>query len=328
MIRSVCSPIRRRGIDRRVDLPRHRSPVGECVDCDVCTQRLHDHERRLATLGSFRFDASDCCAAIEAIVALVQDAEYFARFEQERWLRAFLYAVCLVKRDAPIERQLAAFRELIPRARSAGVPNGVVERIKSACAVMEEGVRAAARHRELEAMHDAIQSQLDRFDSLDDCQRRALSDATDRLMRRLGRESRRVNRFYQYVVGGPLRVARVRAARPRSRRFARRARRVTACRRRQKDSGGSDDGPGEPPGPDSGSLVEACGVASARPGRPRDQTSTARFGERVAVRAGRPRACGRGPYPEAARVALRPRSAASEAPLGGPVRAADGGGAA
>jgi hypothetical protein len=107
----------------------------------------------------------------------------------------------------------------------------------------------------------------------------------------------------------------------RSRRSSRRVSQAASSRRAQVDSGGSsgDDGPGdEPPGAVASSLLQAYGLAPVRPGRPRDQSSTARLEERAAC--GRARTegdCGRGPYSEAARVVLPFGSAASEASLWG-----------
>ena len=129
----------------------------------------------------------------------------------------------------------------------------------------------------------------------------------------LARDWRREYRFQAGARGHFQRPLSVSARRPscaRGRRF-RRARRSQRSRRSQSDSGGSDgDGPGgDPPG----SLVEAYGVAPLR-ARAAEGSNLDRTLRRASPpQRKRGRACGRGPYPEVARAALRLRSAASEA---------------
>jgi len=119
----------------------------------------------------------------------------------------------------------------------------------------------------------------------------------------------------------------------RRRRSTRRAPRVGArrcsARRATCDAGraSASDGPGDGDGPSfRGSLLRAYGVAPVRePGRPRGQTSTARSGESAAC-FGLGVACGRGPYPSAARACAALWRRRFQGPPRGPVRAADGGG--
>lgn len=285
---------------------------------NVLHQRLQAvlaYERAVDKLAKFSFNARNCGEGFELVLEVYWLAKVLDEPSALRaYYSAFLNAAALVLREAPVHKQLEAFEDVITAADAAQIPKQCVDQLRHMHWALRRLARVAERWHALDAQHEAVVSDLKRFDTLSEAEQRAVEDGADRVIRARRRHMQKMQRVQHGMTGGPLRVLPLRRSPARVRRSARRAYRRVACRRRQTDSGG-EDGPGEPPRPPTSSLVEACGVATVRPGRPRDQASTARFGERARDLLDTVATCGRGPYPEVARVALRPRSAASEAPL-------------
>lgn len=298
--------------------PVHDRAVGHaCIVGDSCSARLTAFWRGVEKLAHFQFDAKSW-DTINLLLDLRNAASALGYFAEERLFQGLCAAALLVKADAPTTQQLEAFSDLVPLAASLGDPR-LVQRLKQACSVLEEVVRSAKRWRELDAESGVIEAGLEHFDMLTEREQQAVTEAQERVLRSARQESRRVTSVYHRFIGGPIRVARLPPLRARARRSTpRRVRRRTVCRRRQKDSGGSEEGdPGDPPGAARGALVEPYGVAFLRHEQERDQTSTAPLGERAQIGGPTHGSCGKGPYPEPPRVVLRLRSAASEAPLRG-----------
>lgn len=212
---------------------------------------------------------------------------------------------------ADVAYQLAALDGAILAADLANAPAALVQPMRLRAAWLRQKIASARRAEHLEQRQCAVREGMRRVRGNPELEERA-ADEFEAIARDWKREYRCLVRLRGYS-GGASRIGARRPMCNRARRF-RRARRTQRSRRTQCDSGGDGDGPDGDP---AGSLVEAYGVAPLRARAARDQTSTARFGERARLSDCGCEGCGRGPYPEAARAALRLRSAASEAPLRG-----------
>ena len=247
---------------------------------------------------------------------------------RRQFLGAYLLFLQRIHEKADTSLVESAAREFIAAATAAGMHAIVVEQLRSMCKMVVRGLRIQSAAEHLEAEQGKLDQEIARYDEMNGTEKRSVHRRLQDMAVRVRSEARQT---YRFVRQATIPRASLRRGSPHSRSSrARRSPRRAVARRAQADSGGASDapsdGPGEPPGRPRRSLVAACGLATTRPGRPRDQTSTARFDARAQWIRDLPCACGRGPYSSAARVASRLRDAASEAPSAGPVRVAHGGG--
>jgi hypothetical protein len=170
------------------------------------------------------------------------------------------------------------------RAALSGLISAMAHQPADCLGQLAEVVRALD---ESDTVMQAVLTELEGFDEMGPEQQQALRLKIARAevvgntrMRACRRLVRKVMRAQRAHIGPP------RLRRPsRARRAPRRGR----ARRTQTDAGGDGDGDGDDPtgvgdgstGDDKRSRFEACGLATVRPGRPGDQTSTARFGARA-----------------------------------------------
>lgn len=258
-----------------ISQPSHDRAVSRaCVVHDSCSEQLAAFGSGVRRLAHFQFKAKSF-DTVHLLWDLRGAANALGYRVAERVFDGIANAGLLVAVDAPRTAQLKAFNGLVPLAASLGDPR-LVQGMKLACFALEEEARSAEHRRELGAQNRAIVAVLERDDMLTEAEQQALEEAKRRVVRSARREARRVARLYHRLIGGPIRLARMPPARTRVRRSARRVRLRTVCRRRQTDSGGSEEGgAGDPPGPPTGLLVEAYRIALLRSRSARSRSSTA-----------------------------------------------------
>jgi hypothetical protein len=227
--------------------------------------------------------------------------------------------------DAEFRASIPAFTAI---AVSEGASEGSASLLRERLAGLEECARVNSSCKTAFAEIAEIESRQERHEHMTPAERMSLQADIDQLERRLQREERSWRSWVG--VKAPHRAAFRRWRRP-ARRAARRGARRCSARRATYDAGGAANSDGDGPGGGDGprpkrSLLRACGVASVRgPGgrgiKPRPHARGSEppgSGLRVA--------CGRGPYPSAARVFAALWRRRFQGPPRGPVRAADGGG--
>lgn len=220
----------------------------------------------LRTLAALGFDANDADAAIRAISDLALRAQCLERVHEARALNAYLLAALSLKHADPRPHQIALFRRALALAPSLCAPL-LTARIRHACDVLEALEQSANRRRKLHETYKAIDADAEHLTNLPENEQREVLERYKRVTSAAEKEQRRLTRISHGIFGRMPRVLRLTKVRPRARRSARRARRATPCRRQQTDSGGSEDGAGDPPpDPAWGSIVEVWGAASVRGG--------------------------------------------------------------
>jgi hypothetical protein len=180
-----------------------------------------------------------------------------------------------------------AVREMVRVARTCGLELFEMEYFLAVLETLADANEVFDRH---EGEAPEIDDLIANYENLTVDERRDLERQVDRQLRE-ARSTRCKTKRTRQALQRQMFPRRVLVIRVRPRRTPHRAARHRSVRRAHVGSGGGDDDGDGPPGDSDGpgssrrgrlcSLLGACGVAPARPGRPRDLASTARSEERA-----------------------------------------------